>query len=292
MTYPRPECLMTTERLAALLDGGAAVTVLDGSYKMPGVAPTAGEDFQACHIAGARFFDIEAVCDRAASLPHMLPCEDEFSLAAAGLGISPDTLVVVYDAAGLMSAGRVWWTFRAFGHDRIAVLDGGLRKWLAEGRPVASGPEAAPANPGTFRARLRPGLVRGLAQMRDNLALRREQVIDARSSARFHGTEPEKWPGRRPGHIPGSLNLPFEHLTDPATGTMLPRPQLERLFAGAGLTGEKPVVATCGSGVTACALAFALHLLGREDVSVYDGAWAEWGLRDDVPVARAVPGKV
>lgn len=288
MSYPRPECLMTTEELAARMHAGG-IRILDASFKMPGVTPSAREDFLERHIPGARFFDIETICDKTATLPHMLPSEAEFSETATALGITAETLVVIYDTPGLMSAGRTWWTLRSFGHDRVAVLDGGLRKWLAEGRAIEGGP--AVTGGGSFAARLRPALVRSRAEVRDNIASQREQVIDARSSGRFHGTELEKWPQRRSGHVPGSLNMPFERMTDPATGTMLPRQELEALFAEAGLTRDKPVITSCGSGVTACALAFSLHLIGRDDVSVYDGSWAEWGLPGDTPVEASAPAQ-
>lgn len=281
MPYARPDCLIATDDLAVRMKADD-VRILDASFKMPGSTPSAQEDFCHRHIPGARFFDIEAICDRATTLPHMLPSEAGFTEACTALGIAADTLVVVYDTLGLMSAGRAWWMFRAFGHDKVAVLNGGLRKWLAEGRPLENGP--AIVGGGDFRAHLRSRLVRTREDVRNNIHSRGEQVIDARSSGRFDGTEPEKWPQRRAGHIPGSLNVPFERMTDPLTGAMKPSHELEKLFEEAGLTGDRPIITTCGSGVTACALAFSLHLLGRDDVSVYDGSWAEWGLGTDTPV--------
>lgn len=278
--YRRPNVVSTAE-LAGLLNA-PGVRVLDGSFKLPGTLPLAIDDYRRQHIPGAVFFDIDAIADRSNPLPHMLPSPEAFGAAVGAMGISNDTRVIVYDAPGLMSAGRVWWTFRVFGHDNVAVLNGGLRQWLAEGRPVTA--ELPGVTPATFTARLRPEVVRNRAQMLANVASRREQVIDARSAGRFTATEPEFWPGRRAGHIPGSVNLPSGDLTDPATGLLLPPEELRRRFENAGLSFDRPVVASCGSGVTASALAFALHLLGRDDVAVYDGSWAEWGLPGDTPV--------
>ena len=276
-----PGLLISTDWLAGHL-GAPGLVVLDGSFKLPGATPTAAQDYAQAHIPGAHFFDIDAIADPAATLPHMLPSADEFAAALSRFGIGNDTAVVVYDTPGLMSAGRVWWTLRAFGHDRVAVLDGGLRKWRAEGRATtAEVPTAAAAH---FTARLRPGLVRSRAQMLANLQTGAEQVIDARSAARFTGAEAEARPGLRAGHIPGSLNLPFNGLTDPETGTLLPQDRLRALFTASGLALDKPITATCGSGVTAAALAFGLALIGREDVAVYDGSWAEWGQQGDTPV--------
>ncbi|MBB4349626.1 sulfurtransferase [Aliirhizobium cellulosilyticum] len=181
-----------------------------------------------------------------------------------------------------MSAGRVWWTLRTFGHDKVAVLDGGLRKWLAEGRPVTD--EVAPFSRGVFKAHFNPEAVRSKAQILDNIASRAEQVIDARSAARFTATEKEARPGLRSGHIPGSLNLPFNALTNPQTGELLDIPSIAKAFEQAGLDLSEPVIASCGSGVTAAALAFGLHLAGKDDVAIYDGAWTEWGQQGDTPV--------
>lgn len=280
--YSRPEALISTERLATILhDPG--IRILDGSFTMPGVTPNARENYRARHIPAALLFDIDVIANPGSPLPHMLPTPDEFARAAGDLGIDNNTLVVVYDTPGLMSAGRVWWTFRAFGHDKVAVLNGGLRKWLAERRPVESG-EPPPPPRRTFQARFRPETVRSKADMTHNLVSGSEQVLDARSKPRFDGSAPEPRPGLRSGHIPGSLNLPFDLLTDPMTGEIRPAAQLETLLAAAGVDPARPVTATCGSGVTAGALAFALHLTGK-DAAVYDGSWAEWGMPGDTPVA-------
>lgn len=278
---PPDRSLVSTEWLAERL-GSAGLVVLDGSFKMPGATPTARQDYEARHIPGAVFFDIDEIADPQAALPHMLPAPDLFAEAMGRLGISNSTSVVVYDTPGLMSAGRVWWSLRVFGHERVAVLDGGLKAWLAEGRPVESAvPEVRPAR---YRARFNSELVRSKAQIRANLSGGGEQVVDARSAGRFTGADAEPWPGRRSGRIPGSHSLPFDRLTSPQSGRLLPGVALRDLFRDAGLDFGKPVVATCGSGVTAAALAFALHLLGHEEVAVYDGSWAEWGLPGDTPV--------
>jgi thiosulfate/3-mercaptopyruvate sulfurtransferase len=282
MAYAHPEALVSTGWLAAHLDD-AGQWLIDGSFKMPGVEPTARADYLARHIPGAVLFDIDEISDHASSLPHMLPSERDFAAAIGGLGIADDDLVVIYDSTGLTSAPRVWWMLRAFGHDRIAILDGGLPKWLAEGRPTT---DAVPAPvPSPYRARFRPELVRDKARLLANLETESEQVLDARTRERFEGKAAEPWPGRRPGRIPNSLNLPYTLLTDATAKTMLPAEELRRRFAEAGLRPDKPVVTSCGSGVTACVLAFGLYLAGREDVAVYDGSWAEWGLPGSTPVA-------
>jgi thiosulfate/3-mercaptopyruvate sulfurtransferase len=282
MTYAHPEALVSTEWLTEHLSD-PAVKILDGSFKMPGVTPTAAEDYRARHIQGAVFFDIDAISDRASPLPHMLPSESQFAAAMGRLGIGDGDRVVVYDSAGVVSATRVWWMLRVFGHGRVAVLDGGLAKWLAEARPVtAAVPTPAPR---AYRARFHPELVRDKARLLANLTGKAEQVLDARTTERFEGKAPEPWPGRRLGRIPGSLNLPYSLLTDANDKTVVPRDELERRFAEAGVGHDNPVVTSCGSGVTACVLAFGLYLIGREDVAVYDGSWAEWGLPGDTPVA-------
>ena len=274
------DALVTTEWLAKHL-GARDLRVLDGSWHMPHLGRDARAEFVAGHIPGAAFFDIDAIADQATSLPHMLPDEATFAAAVGALGVGSGDRVVVYDVRGVVSAARVWWTFRAFGHADVAVLDGGLPKWRAEGRPVEAG-AAAPA-PRPFQARRRPELVRDLEAMRANLVSGAAQVLDARSAGRFAGTEPEPRAGLRGGHIPGSLNLPYETLYR-EDGTLRSPQELGGALRRAGVDLGKPVVTTCGSGVTASVLALALYLVGRSDVAVYDGSWSEWGGRPDTPI--------
>ena len=250
------------------------VVLLDGSHHLPTAGRDAGAEFLEAHIPGARFFDIDGVADKMSGLPHMLPDEKGFALAMGAMGIARDDEVAVYDAVGTTGAARVWWTFRAFGHERVRVLDGGLPKWRAEGRPVEAG----------YAAEARPELVRAREDMLANIESRAEQVLDARSAGRFHGTEPEPRAGMRSGHIPGSLNLPYTEILDPESRTFRDRAALRAAFEAAGLDLDRPVAATCGSGVTAAVLALGLYELGRRDAAVYDGSWSEWGSREDTPV--------
>jgi thiosulfate/3-mercaptopyruvate sulfurtransferase len=274
------EPVVTTEWLAKHL-GDPDLRVLDGTWHMPQAKRDARAEFTAAHVPGAVFFDVDAISDHSTSLPHMLPSAEAFAAAVGALGVGRGDRVVVYDVRGVVSAARVWWTFRAFGHDAVAVLDGGLKKWQAEGRPVERG-TPAPA-PRAFTARLRPELVRDLEAMRANLGSRAAQVLDARSAGRFAGTEPEPRAGLRGGHIPGSLNLPYETLYRP-DGTLKAPDELGAAVRAAGVDLGRPIVTTCGSGVTASVLALGLYLLGRRDVAVYDGSWSEWGGRADTPV--------
>jgi thiosulfate/3-mercaptopyruvate sulfurtransferase len=277
------QAVVTTEWLAEHLRD-EDVRVVDGTWHMPHLGRDARREFTEAHIPGAVFFDIDAIADADTTLPHMLPRPEKFAREVGALGIGDGDQVVVYDTRGVVSAARVWWTFRAFGHDDVAVLDGGLRKWRAEGRPMESG---TPSPIGRrLTARLRPALVRDLEDVRGNLATRAAQVLDARSRGRFAGTEPEPRAGLRGGHIPGSLNLPYDELYRP-DGTLRPEAELRDAFAKAGVEPGRPVITSCGSGVTASVLALALHQLGRRDVSVYDGSWSEWGARPDTPVEPA-----
>jgi thiosulfate/3-mercaptopyruvate sulfurtransferase len=278
----RPPALVTTEWLAASL-GRPGLSVLDASWHMPELKRDAFEEFAEAHIPGAVFFDIDTIADPCTPLPHMLPSARTFGERVGRRGITNADRVVVYDTRGVVSAARVWWTFRVFGHARVAVLDGGFPKWRAERRPVESGLRAP--RPRRYTARLHRSLVRDLKQMRANLAHHREQVLDARPHGRFVGTEAEPRPGLRAGHIPGSLNLPYE-LLYAKDGTVLRPDELRRAFAAAGVDLDRPAVTTCGSGVTASVLALGLYLLGRERVAVYDGSWTEWGGRSDTPVQR------
>jgi thiosulfate/3-mercaptopyruvate sulfurtransferase len=278
MTSP----LVSTEWLAAHLRD-PDLRIDDGSWHMPQLKRDARAEFVDAHIPGAVFFDIDAIADHATSLPHMLPTEREFSAAVGALGIGTGDHVIAYDVRGVISAARVWWTFRAFGHERVAVLDGGFRKWRAEGRPVERGAPSPPRR--QFDAKRRPDLVRAFDEIRANLSSRRDQLVDARSPGRFNGTEPEPRAGLRGGHIPGSVNVPYEQLYRP-DATLLAPDEIKRVFEAAGVDLRKPIVTTCGSGVTASVLALGLHLLGRPDVAVYDGSWSEWGGRDDTPIER------
>lgn len=281
-SYARPDALVSTEWLAAHL-ADPRVRVLDASYKQPHIAPTAREDYDSGHIPGAVFFDIDDVAQPDTEpLPHMVPSAERFAAKMAERGIGNDDRVVVYDTVGLSSAGRAWWMLRLFGHDDVALLDGGLPKWRAEGRPLETA--APPIPPRRFRPQFNPALVRGKAAIRANIASRQEQVVDARAAGRFDGSAAETWPGRRRGHIPGSRNLPFDLVTDPATRQVKHAEDLRRLFEAAGVDLDRPVVASCGSGVTACAVAFALFLLGRPMTAIYDGSWSEWGLPGDTPI--------
>jgi thiosulfate/3-mercaptopyruvate sulfurtransferase len=259
------------------------VRVVDASYYLPNEGLSGRQEYEAHHIPGAVFFDIDEIADGTNPLPHMLPPPEKFSSRVRKLGLGDGVRIVVYDQRGLFSAPRVWWTFRAFGHDDVVVLDGGLPKWLAEGRPVEDGT----VSPGErhFTARMNSFMVRDKDQLTANLSSGREQVLDARSQGRFEGRDPEPRADLRSGHIPDSLNLPFTDLLDRQTQTLLPPEALAARFAAAGIDMARPVVTTCGSGVTAAVLALGLHILGHQDVAVYDGSWAEWGLPGDTPVA-------
>jgi thiosulfate/3-mercaptopyruvate sulfurtransferase len=281
--YARPEALVSTEWLALHL-ADPNVRVLDSSYKQPGITPTARADYDAGHIPGAVFFDIDDVAEPGTSLPHMIPSAERFAAKMEERGIGNADRVIVYDMVGLSSAGRAWWMLRLFGHADVALLDGGLAKWRAEGRALETNAPLIPAR--HFVARFDPALVRDKRALVAELALARprEQVVDARASGRFEGTAEETWPGRRRGHIPKSRNVPFDRVTDPRTGQVKSAEELQRLFEDAAVSLDRPVVASCGSGVTACALAFALHLIGHPGTAVYDGSWSEWGLPDGPPI--------
>lgn len=273
--------LVSTEWLAAHLND-PSVRILDASFKLPGVTPLPREDFLGAHIPGAAFFDVDVISDHGLSLPHMFPSEGHFADGVGALGVSNAHTVVVYDAGGWVAGPRAWWMFLAFGHADVRVLDGGLQKWRAEGRPLESGeadPEAV-----TFNASFDPTFVRSRQQLVGNLDSRAEQLIDARPQPRFEGSVPEPRPGLRAGHIPGSRNVPYARLFDPATGAMKPLDELRAAFVDAGVDLGKPIVTTCGSGVSALVLTLALYRLGVRGSALYDGSWADWGQADGPPV--------
>lgn len=274
------DALVSTDWLAGRLQD-PAVRILDASHHLPATGRDARAEYDERHIPGAAFFDIDAIADHDTDLPHMLPNAETFAREIGALGIGSEHRVVVYDTVGATGAARVWWTFRVFGHDRVSVLNGGLPKWLAEGRPTTDEVPAHP--PARFQARFRPELVRSREDVLANIETRREQVVDARSAGRFRGTEPEPRPGMRGGRIPQSLNVPFTEVVTPDR-TLKPAEEIRAIFERAGVDLGHPITTTCGSGVTASTLALALHLAGRDDVAVYDGSWSEWGARQDTPV--------
>lgn len=272
-----PTPLVSTDWLAAHL-GEPDLVVIDASWRMPG-GGDAHADYVKRHIAGAVFFPIDAIADRSTRLPHMLAAPEDFGRAVGALGVGDDCRIVVYDDQGLFSAARVWWNFLAMGHDAVAVLDGGLPKWIAEGRPLSdAAPQPAPR---VFHARPRPELVADHRRVRDALS-GAACIIDARPAGRFRGLEAEPRPGLRSGHMPGAINIPASDLLDPG-GRLKPPGELRRLLDAAGAADERPVIASCGSGITAAAPILALASLGRRPGAVYDGSWAEWGREDNDP---------
>jgi len=276
-----PQPLVSTSWLAERL-GKSGVLVFDATKYLPNEPRDGRTEFLAGHIPGARFFDIDEIADQDTDLPHMVPAPGRFARLAGALGIGNDSFVVFYDQKGQASAARGWWLMRLFGHENAAVLDGGLPKWLAEGRARASG-APMPAKPHGFRPNFRAARLRGIGDMLANLASGAELVLDARAAPRFAAQVPEPRPGVRAGHIPGARNLPYTELLAPDQ-TFLPADALRARLAAAGVDGSRPVVTSCGTGVTAAILTLAMTLAGLPEGAVYDGSWAEWGSRADTPV--------
>jgi len=271
---------VSTDWLAERL-GDANLVVIDATWFMPGTPRDARAEHAERHIPGAVFFDIDEISDHANPLPHMLAEPPDFAVHARRLGVEPDSKVVVYDAQGLFSAPRVWWNFRAMGHDAIWVLDGGLPKWIAEARPLEVGwPENAH---GEFKAHPKPELVRSIDQVRAALEQKSAQVVDARPGDRFRAEVPEPRAGLRGGHMPGAVSLPASAII--VNGRLADKAVLKRRFSAAGVDLGAPIITSCGSGVSAAILSLGLARLGRWDAPVYDGSWTEWGGRSDTPVA-------
>ena len=282
MTSPTDDPLVTTDWLAARLED-PKVKIIDASFKLPGVLPLPVDDYLAAHLPGAVFFDVDHIAAPNDPRPHMFPDAAQFARDVAALGISSGDTVVVYDSGGWVAAPRVWWMFLAFGHPAVKVLDGGLKKWLREGRPTHSGKVEPKA--GKFQAKFDPGFVRSQQQLVGNLATHAEQVIDARPLQRFEGTVAEPRAGLRSGHIPGSRSVPYAQLFNADTGEMKSLDDLRQYFRSAGVDLAKPIVTSCGSGVSALVLTLALYRLGVRGSALYDGSWSEWGMPDGPPVA-------
>ena len=276
-----PSPLVSTEWLAANL-GRADLIVFDATKYLPTEPKDGMAEFRLGHIPGARFFDIDVVADQDTKLPHMVPTPGRFAKLMDGLGVGNDSFCVFYDQKGLASAARGWWLMGLFGHDKAAVLDGGLPKWVKEGRAVEAGGPAGATTAGYLPA-YRPGRLRGVGDVMGNVAAQSELVLDARAGNRFRAEVPEIRPGIRAGHIPGSRNLPYTDLLGPDQ-TLLAPEVLRAKLAAAGVDGSRPVVTSCGSGVTACILTLAMTMAGLPMGAVYDGSWTEWGGRTDTPV--------
>ena len=281
MANPSSRCLKSTEWLAGKLDDDKVV-VVDGSYYLTTENRNAKEEYLKAHIPGAVFFDIDAIADKETDLPHMLPGPDQFGAALSALGISEKDTIVVYDGKGLYSAPRVWWTLRIFGAKEVFILDGGMPAWKAEGRPTEAG-EVKRA-PRTFKAEMDTGAVAMVADVQMALNNEDVQVVDARSAGRFTGTEPEPRKGLRGGHMPGALNVHFAGIIE--NGRLAAPEKITAAFAKGGVDTDKPIIASCGSGVTAVVLALGLDAIGKKMPRVYDGSWTEWASRADLPVVK------
>lgn len=289
MTYANPDALVTTDWLEAHLSD-RSVKILDASYFVPGGTEPAKTQYDEGHIPGAVFFDIDDVADSAQPKDHAFPTAEIFAAKVGALGIGNNDHVIVYDhLGGACAAARVWFMFHAFGHRNISVLDGGRTKWIAESKPLSKDTDAVSAQ--AFRAQPPTGRLHPKDDLQANIKTGEFQVLDARSKGRFEGTEPEPRAGQRSGHIPGSLNLPFSTLFDGETKTWKAANEISNAFAEAGVDLKKPLVTSCGSGVTACALALGAYLVGHGETAIYDGSWVEWGADETLPLETGPAAK-
>jgi thiosulfate/3-mercaptopyruvate sulfurtransferase len=282
MTKDDPRTLVSTAWLGAHLED-PDLRILDASWYLPQMARDARAEYAAAHIPGARFFDIDEMSDHRSALPHMAPPPEKFISRMRAMGVGDGHQVVVYDGMGIFSAARVWWTFRLMGKTDVAVLDGGLPKWRAEGRPLEDMPPVLRDRHMTVQRQA--GLVKDVTQVAQASKLGDHEILDARSPGRFRGEEPEPRPGLRCGHIPGARNVPFQTLLNP-DGTMKDPAALRAVFDAAGVDLARPVITSCGSGVTAAIINLALERIGHRDHALYDGSWAEWGMYDDLKIAK------
>lgn len=274
--------IVSTEWLEAHL-GSPDIAILDASWHLPTAGRDAKKEFEAAHIPGAQFFDIDELSDTTSPLPHMLPPPEKFSSRMRRMGVGDGKRVIAYDSVGLFSAARCWWMFKVFGHEDVAVLDGGLKKWLAEGRPVEDGPVLKPQER-HFTPRVRATMVRDMKQVAAALKSGTAQLADARSGTRFRGEEVEPRPHVRAGHMPGAKNVHYASLLKP-DGTLKSPAEITVVFQAAGIDLSKPVITSCGSGITAAILSLGLTLTGAREHALYDGSWTEWGGSDGTEVA-------
>ncbi|XP_071107434.1 3-mercaptopyruvate sulfurtransferase-like isoform X1 [Haliotis cracherodii] len=277
----RVMALVSTKWLAgSIISNSKCIRIIDASWHLPTSGRNGKLEFEQKHIPGAQFFDIDECANKSSPFGHMLPGPDEFEAYVGDLGIGNNTHVIVYDnneLFGLFSAQRVWWTFRVFGHAKVSVLDGGFPKWCRENNLTSSESRSVSIN--RFKANFNPAFVKSFGDVKRNIDDKQFQLVDARAPGRFQGISPEPRQNIKPGHIPGSINIPFMDVLDPDTKTMKTATELKQLFASANVDLSKPVTVSCGSGVSACCIALAAYQCGKEDVSIYDGSWTEWYLR-------------